>query len=62
MDDLSPQHGPGPGQARSSNRAPQDPDRLPDSSEELAVWADATQDLSAMKAKIQAHYRTPATG
>jgi hypothetical protein len=23
MDDLSPQHGPGPGQARSSNRAPQ---------------------------------------
>lgn len=36
--------------------------RLPDSSEDLAVWADAMQDPSAMKADIQARYGTPATG
>src|SRR6266487_4713830 len=32
-----------------------DPGRLPDSSEELAVWADARRNWSAVKAKIQAH-------
>jgi hypothetical protein len=39
-----------------------DPDRLPESSEELPVWVDAMQNPSAMKAKIQTPCRTPATG
>lgn len=39
-----------------------DPYRLPDSSEDLAVWAGAMQDPAAVKADIQARYETPATG